>query len=202
MDNPTNVTTGEVRMSYVHLFQPYAAQQGQDPKYSVTCLLPKSDVNTKARIDAAIAAAKQKGVQNKWGGVLPPVVPTPVWDGDGVRTDGTPFGPECKGCWVFTAASKADRQPEVVDANLNPIINPSDVYSGMYGQVNFNAYPYFAKGKKGIGFGLGPVRKTRDGEVLGGGRVTAAMAFGTDANGFVTAPVDPITGQPIGLPFN
>lgn len=181
MANILNVTTGEVRMSYVHLTRPYAYQQGQDETYSVTCLLPKSDVATKQRIDAAIEAAKQKGKDDKWGGVIPPVCSTPIHDGDGVRpTDGTEFGPECKGCWVFTVKCKPEiYKPEIVDSYNNPIIDGSEVYSGMYGRVNFTVYPYTYGGKKGIGFGLGPVQKTRDGEVLGGSATpTAAAAFG------------------------
>jgi len=54
----TNVTTGEVRLSYAHLFKPYSNIEGQEPKYSVTVLLPKTDTATKGRIDAAIEAAK------------------------------------------------------------------------------------------------------------------------------------------------
>ncbi|MDD2401961.1 MAG: DUF2815 family protein, partial [Clostridia bacterium] len=82
--NQTMVTTGQVRLSYVHLFTPYAHQPVQDPKYSVTILLPKSDIATKQRIDAAIQAATQQGVNSKWNGVRPPQVKTPIWDGDGV----------------------------------------------------------------------------------------------------------------------
>ena len=44
-------------MSYAHLFKPYAAMPGQEEKYSVTLLIPKTDTATKARIDAAIEAA-------------------------------------------------------------------------------------------------------------------------------------------------
>ena len=57
MDNLCNVTTGRVRFSFVHLYKPYAYQPGQEEKYQVTVLVPKSDVDTKARIDAAIEAA-------------------------------------------------------------------------------------------------------------------------------------------------
>ena len=149
----TNVTTGKVRLSYVHLFKPYAAMQGQEEKYSVTILVPKSDTDTMARINAAIEAAKQKGISEKWNGVCPPIVPTPVYDGDGVRpSDGMPFGDECKGHWVFTASAKIDYPPEVVDRMGNPIINQSEVYSGMYGRVNVNFFPYAFGGKKGIGW--------------------------------------------------
>ena len=179
MDNLTNVTTGKVRMSYVHVFKPYAYQPGQEEKYQVTILVPKTDVDTMGRINAAVEAAKQRGISEKWGGQCPPIVPTPIHDGDGVRpSDGLPFGPECKGCWVFTASSKVDYPPEVVDKMGNPIINHSEVYSGMYGRVNVNFYPYAFGGKKGVGCGLGPVQKLEDGEALSGGAMSAAKAFG------------------------
>lgn len=188
------VTTGEARLSYVHVFKPYAFQPGQEEKYCVTVLVPKTDTDTMGRINAAIEAAKQRGVSDKWNGVCPPMLATPVHDGDGVRpSDGMPFGDECKGHWVFNASAKVDYPPEVVDANGNPIINQSEVYSGMYGRVCMNFYPYTFGGKKGIGCGLGPVMKLRDGEVLGGGRISAAQAFGTPAP---QAPADQMAGYP------
>lgn len=189
MNELTNVTTGKARLSYVHLFKPYAATPGQEEKFSVTVLVPKSDVDTMNRINAAIEAAKQRGTAEKWNGVCPPVVPTPVHDGDGVRpSDGMPFGAECKGHWVFTASAKADYPPEVVDANMNPIINQSEIYSGIYARVNVNFFPYSFGGKKGIGCGLGPVMKLEDGESLGGSAPTAAQAFGA-----MSQPVNPAT---------
>lgn len=198
MHELTNVTTGEVRMSYVHLFKPYAYQPGQEEKFQVTVLVPKTDTATMSRINAAIEAAKQKGISEKWNGVCPPIVPTPVYDGDGVRpSDGMAFGPECKGHWVFTASAKVNNPPEVVDGTMNPIINQSEIYSGIYGRVNVNFYPYAAVGKKGIGCGLGPVQKLRDGEPLGGRSVTAAQAFGTSAvQGQPAGGINPITGLP------
>ena len=175
----TNVTTGEARLSFVHLFKPYAYQQGDKERFSCTILVPKSDTATKARIDAAIEAAKQKGVSGKWSGVCPPIVQTPVHDGDGKRpSDGMPFGPECKGHWVFTANAEIDYPPEVVDQNGNPMINQTEMYSGVYALVNVEFFPYMFGGKKGIGCSLGPVKKVRDGEALGGSAPTAAQAFG------------------------
>lgn len=175
----TNVTTGEARLSYVHLFKPYAHLPGAEEKFSCTILVPKSDTATKARIDTAIEAAKQKGISGKWNGVCPPIVPTPVHDGDGVRpSDGMPFGAECKGHWVFTANTSVDYPPEVVGQNGNPMINQSEMYSGVYAMVNVEFFPYMFGGKKGIGCSLGPVKKVRDGEPLGGSAPTAAQAFG------------------------
>lgn len=181
-DLTSGVTTGEARLSYVHLFKPYAFQPGQEEKFSCTVLIPKSDTATMERISAAIEAAKAKGVSDKWGGVQPPMIPTPVYDGDGVRpSDGMPFGAECKGHWVFTASSKVEYPPEVVDQQGNPIINQSEIYSGIYARVNVSFYPYAFGGKKGIGCGLGPIMKMRDGESLGGGALSAAQAFGLAA---------------------
>ena len=189
MENLQNVTTGEVRLSYVHLFKPYAAMQGQEEKYSCTILVPKTDTATMGRINAAIEAARQKGISDKWNGQCPLLVPTPVYDGDGVRpSDGMAFGPECRGHYVFTASAKVDYPPEIVDKMGNPIINQSEVYSGMYGRVNVTFFPYSFGGKKGIGCGLGPVQKLRDGEALGGSAPTAAQAFGTPAASAPAAP--------------
>lgn len=208
MRDLTNITTGEVRLSYAHLFKPHAVMTGQEEKYSVTVLVPKTDVDTMNRINTAIEAAKQRGIAEKWSGQCPPIVATPVYDGDGVRpSDGMEFGPECKGHWVFTASAKADYPPEVVDSQGNPIINQSEVYSGMYGKVNVTFFPYSYGGKKGIGCGLGPVMKSRDGETLGGSAPTAAQAFGFSqqaqgASPYMALaanprPVHPITGMPM-----
>lgn len=196
---PTNVTTGQVRLSYVHLFTPYASKQGQEAKYSVTILLPKSDIATKQRIDAAINAAIQEGISSKWNGVRPPQVKNPIWDGDGVRQNGEPFGPECKGHWVFTASTR--QQPAIVDLNLNPIINQSEIYSGIFARVNINFFPYFNSGNKGIGCGLGPVQKIADGEPLGG-QMSAEAAFGNDAGaiGFGFNTPQPAYTQPAPQP--
>lgn len=204
MNDLTSVTTGEVRLSYVHLFKPYAHQVGQEEKFSCTILVPKTDVDTMNRINAAIETAKQKGISEKWNGVCPPILPTPVYDGDGVRpSDGMAFGPECKGHWVFTASAKADYPPEIVDVQGNPIINQSEVYSGMYARVVVNFFPYAFGGKKGVGCGLGPVQKRRDGESLGGSAPTAAQAFGapqpaTAHAGYTQGQNPPFaaTGQP------
>ena len=48
MNDLTNITTGEVRLSYVHLFKPYAYQPGQEEKFSCTILVPKTDTDTKS----------------------------------------------------------------------------------------------------------------------------------------------------------
>lgn len=181
----TAVTTGQVRLSFVHLFQAHANKPGQEPKFSTTILIPKSDYATMQRINAAVNAALEKGVTSVWKGARPPQPKLPVWDGDGVRQNGEPFGPEAKGHWVLTASSK--QQQAVVDINLNPIVNQSDIYSGVYARVNINFYPFDNSGNRGVGAGLGPVQKVADGEPLAG-RISAEQAFGGNGGGVGYAP--------------
>ena len=175
----SSITIRGVRFSYCHLFQPVKQNENATPKYSTTILLPKSNVQDKAAIDRAIEQAITEGLNKKWNGVKPPYIAIPIRDGDGVRESGEPFGAECKGCWVFTARS--NQAPGVVDAQVQNIINPTEVYSGMYGNVNVNFYPYNFNGTKGIACGLNHVQKTHDGEPLGSSRVSAADAFQPDA---------------------
>lgn len=171
----TKVLTGEVRLSYVHLATPYQNKQGGDPRYQVTLLIPKTDVATKADIDASIQAAYEDGVQNKWKGARPQLKNALIYDGDGCKTDGTPFGAECKGHWVITASSPQTRKPQVVGIdNINVELAPTDIYSGMYARVTINFFSYDSHGSKGVGCGLGNVLKTRDGEELSGGASAAS----------------------------
>lgn len=172
---PTKVLTGEVRLSYVNLVAPRANSNdpNAEPKYSVTLLIPKTDTAVKQNIDASIQAAAADAQSKIWNGVRPPVMPVPIHDGDGVRENGTPYGPECKGCWVITASSK--QKPQVVhQSDINTELLPQDIYSGMYARVTINFFGYSRAGKRGVGCGLGNVMKTRDGEPLSGGATAAA----------------------------
>ena len=195
-DIPTKVLTGEVRLSYTHLSNPYSnpSNPGAEPKYSTTILIPKTDAATKANIDASIQAAYEAAVNSDWKGARPVLKNALIYDGDGFRTDGTPFGPECKGHWVITASSK--RKPQVVHiSDINTELAPQDIYSGMYARVTVNFFSFNTNGNKGVGCGLGNVMKTRDGEPLSGGASAAS-----DFADFATQPaqqINPFTGMPM-----
>jgi hypothetical protein len=185
-DDIKRVVTGKVRLSYVYLTSPRAIRQGEKLKYSVTLLIPKADIVTKSKIDAAINAAIDEGVQTKWKGITPAYPAVPIYDGDGVRPSGEGFEPECSGHYVMTASS--EYKPEVVDLSMNPIVNPGDIYSGMYGRVSMRFFPYFNAGRIGIGCGLGNVQKLADGEPLVS-RTNAVEDFGSSAGTYYTGAV-------------
>lgn len=211
----TAVTTGKVRLSYCNIFQPREDMSGKK-KYSVTLLIPKTDTATLQKINDAIQAATQKGMDGTWGGAMPPQLPIPLHDGDGVKENGEAYGDECKGHWVITASANENHPPEVVDQNLNKILDQTAVYSGCYAHVYINFYPYGGGTtgfRKGIGCGLGPIQKVADGEALGGSAPSASSVFGkvagTEVNnvanpfaqqqgyGAINANINPITGLPM-----
>ena len=169
------VVTGKVRFSYLNAFEP-RSNNGGEPKYSVTLLIPKTDVATKQAIDAAIQQTLQDGMVSVFAGQMPARPAIPLYDGDGVRPSGEEFGEEAKGHWVITASSK--QQPGMVDASLQPIINPNSLYSGCYGRADINFFAYNAAGKKGVGCGLNNLQKLEDGEPLSG-RKSAQEVFGS-----------------------
>ena len=208
----SKVVTGKVRFSYVALMIPKMDLNGKE-KYSVTALLPKSDIQSKQAIDAAIQQAIADGTNGIWKGLVPPQIPTPIHDGDGVKQDGTPYGPECKGHWVFTASTNANPQypkPEVVDATGQPILQATEVYSGMYGRLSVTFAPYFSAGKKGIGCYLNHAQKLEDGEPLAGTKASASEDFGCAAPAYpqaqapaypqAQAPAYPQANQPLQQP--
>ncbi|MCF2674617.1 DUF2815 family protein [Fusobacterium varium] len=190
----TKVVTGECLLSYVNVFKPRLGVNGQPGKYGVTILIPKTDTATKARIDAAIKAAIEQAVTSKWNGQKPAKIAEVLHDGDGGRpSDGLPYGEECKGHWVLNASAGLEYPPKVFDKKVQPIIDQSEVYSGIYGIASINFYGYLANGKKGVSAGLNGIQKLRDGVPLSGAGNVAADFTATED----TQEVDPITGEPI-----
>ena len=53
--NTTRIVTGEVRLSYAHVWEPNSIQGGK-PKYSVSLIIPKSDTATITAIERAVDA--------------------------------------------------------------------------------------------------------------------------------------------------
>ena len=149
------------RISFANIWEPKAINGG-DEKYSVSCLIPKSDKKTLARIQKAVEAAKEDGKARKWGGKIPPNLKLPLRDGDIDRPDDENY----EDCYFLNASSKD--APQVVDRKVNPILDPMMVYSGCYCNVSVNFYAFNANGNRGVAAGLGNIQFVRDGERLSG----------------------------------
>lgn len=122
-----------------------------------------------------------------------------ICGGDGTRPSGEPFVLGVQG------ALGHKQKPQCVHiSNVHADLLPTDVYSGMYARVTVNFFPYDASGNRGVGFGLGNVCKTRDGEPLGG-RANAESDFAGLEQAAPQQPqnyaapqqgVNPLTGLP------
>jgi hypothetical protein len=160
----TKVVTGPVRLSYVHLFEPYSNSDDQEAKYSCVLLIPKSDKTTLRKIEKAIAAAAEAGKSTKFNGSVPKNLKTTLRDGD--EEGDLDKNPEYEGHMFMSVTSKT--RPGIVDKDVDPILDSTEVYSGCYARVSINAFAYNTQGNRGVSFGLNHVQKVRDGDFLGG----------------------------------
>ena len=174
--NPTKVVTGVVRLSYANVWEPKSINGGAE-KFSVSLIIPKADTKTLGAIQKAIDSAIEEG-RGKFGGKVPSkaTLKLPLRDGDVDRPDDEAY----TNCYFINANSSS--APEIVDKSLNPVLNRSEVYSGVYARVSINFYAFNSNGNRGIACGLGNIQKVRDGEPLGG-KTSAADDFTSDYDG-------------------
>ena len=175
--NPMKVVTGvNTRWSYVNAWEPKSINGGT-PKFSVSLIIPKSDTKTVAKIKAAIEAAYKEGVAKLKGNsrTVPALsaIKTPLRDGDAERPD----DPAYANSYFMNANSNT--APGIVDADCQPILDRSEVYSGVYGRASVNFYAFNSNGNRGIACSLNNLQKIRDGEHLGG-KTSAEDDFATD----------------------
>lgn len=181
--NPTKVITGkDTRWSYCNVWDAKSINGGT-PKFSVSLIIPKSDEATVRKIKAAIDAAYHDGESKLRGNgkVVPPLVAikNPLRDGDTERSDDPAYANS-----YFVNANSATA-PGVVDADCNPILTRSEVYSGVYGRASISFYAFNSNGNRGIACGLNNLQKIRDGEPLGG-RASAESDFADDDEDFLS----------------
>ena len=175
--NPMKVVTGvNTRWSYVNAWEAKSINGGA-PKFSVSLIIPKSDTKTVAKIKAAIEAAYQEGEAKLKGNsrTVPALsaIKTPLRDGDTERPD----DPAYANSYFMNANSNT--APGIVDADCQPILDRSEVYSGVYGRASVNFYAFNSNGNRGIACSLNNLQKIRDGEHLGG-KSSAEDDFATD----------------------
>lgn len=162
--NTTKIVTGKVRLSYVHLFEAFSNDPDRDPQFSCVILIPKSDKKTLTALKAAQEAAVEAGKNTKFNGKVPANLKQTLHDGD--EEADLERNPEYEGHMFMSVVSKT--QPGIVDKNVQPILDSTEVYSGCYARVSINAFAYNTQGNRGVSFGLNHVQKVADGDYLGG----------------------------------
>lgn len=182
-NNPMKVITGvNTRWSYCNVWEAKSINGGT-PKFSVSLIIPKSDTQTVEKIKAAIQAAYEEGeAKLKGNGKSVPAlsaIKTPLRDGDVERPDDPAYADS------YFINANSTTAPGIVDADRQPILERSEVYSGVYGRASINLYAFNSNGNRGIACGLNNLQKIRDGEPLGG-RTRAEDDFADlDDDGFL-----------------
>lgn len=158
----TRVITPKAILSYPHLFEPRAMDEGGEAKYSA-CLVFPEGTDLKA-IEAAIDKAGRDKFGEKWHIMVKTKKATLP-----LRDDGEDKGyPE--GSIFFNATSKT--KPGIVqpyagaDGRPAPLEKEEDIYPGCYVRASINFYGYDTKGNKGVAAGLNNLQKMADGERL------------------------------------
>ena len=166
--NKNQVVTGEVRFSFVNVFEPRKVGDSDEAKYSITVIIPKTDTVTVEKIKGAIKAAAEAGAQKHFGGKIPTNVKNTFRDGDTETNDMGDLQkekyPEYANSYYIRLSSK--KKPKVLNANHEEIMDPTEIYSGCYGRVSMTFFAYSGNGKSGVSAVLENVMKTRDGEPL------------------------------------
>jgi len=164
------ITSKQTRISYANLFEPKGFEDSK-PVYSASLIIPKDDKRTLAQIQNAIEAAYENGQYKLRGnGKLVPAlgdINSPLNDGDKKRPNDSAYAN------AYYINAKNPDQPKLFDADRNPIIDRSEIYSGIYGRASITFYAYNRKGNKGIACSLHGIQKVADGKPLGGSICTA-----------------------------
>jgi len=152
--------TNEVRLTFVHINAPNPKLSGPTgSKYTLCALVPKSDAEgvKKLRdyIDLLIDFHKAT-----WGGRIPDDLNNPLKDGDIERTKYSEYANH----YYFNCGTKF--KPTVYNHERIQILDPTQIYSGMYARLCVAGFAYSHSGKHGVSLGLESVQKTRDGEHL------------------------------------
>lgn len=152
------ITTPIFRASFVNLFEA-RSYEGGEPKYSITAIFncEPGDPMLQALRDLAREAAIAK-----FGSKLPPNLRSPLRNG-AEKAGLAGFGP---GTTFTNLTSK--QQPGVVNHLVQRIIDPKEVYPGMFAKATITAFAYDQRGNRGVAFGLHNVQKVGDGERIDG----------------------------------
>ena len=167
-----NTTTRVIipcRISFAHIWEPKSINGGEE-KYSVSCLIPKTDKATLKKVHAAMEAAKETAQSKRWGGKIPANLKMPLRDGDEDRPDDENYA----GCMFINATSR--EAPQIVDRKVQTITDPMECASGDYCNVSINFYGFNANGNRGVAAGLGNIQLIKRGERLSG-KAPAASEF-------------------------
>jgi len=186
------------RLSYLNVWKPRKQQAGNEDKIVYDCSLimdnPKEmtvdDQQRYKQLKKLIADKKLEKWPKLTGKVQCKLRTVKGYEDDlffSKPLDGDK-NPEYLGKIVLGAVSYGQK-PQVLRADKQEMMDPSELYSGCYGRLWVTAFAYDNAGNKGVSFSLQGVMKVRDGKPLGGtgGSITKAFeSVEVETDGFET----------------
>lgn len=164
--------TPQFRAAFISVFKARAQKQQDgsmgEAKYTVRAAFPPTTDLSQMKSEAALAA------KEKWGDKVPKNIRSPFRLNEELDNPVAGLGDD----WtIVTFSAKADNKPGVVDAQVNEIMDESEVYSGAWFRVQTRAYAYDQAGNKGVSFALDNIQKMKDDEAIGNSKPKATAAF-------------------------
>jgi len=195
------VPTGPCRLSYVNVFEPAPAMNpGDDPVRQVSLLFPKSDtacikdlVEKLQRITKnALDTQFFKSTAGLW---------VPMRDGD-AEVEAENRGKEYAGMYFINA--KSWRPVGVVNGQNQPILDPDELYSGCWANVQICFKAFSTKGKRGIRVEINLIQKIKDDERFDGAdsadKVFETIAPPPEATLDTLPPMDGLPTSDVAVP--
>lgn len=158
---PTSCVTPRMRMAFVNLIDPRIKDDGTS-QWGVVMLLD-SDVDVRE-----LKKMAENALINKWGAdkkAWPKNLNSPFRSGD-EESYQKYAGFEGK---IVVSANNSKNAPGIVNANIQPVLDPQEVYSGRWAKAHVRAYGYDKKGNKGVAFWLENVQLLEHDDCFGGG---------------------------------
>ena len=155
------VVLRNVRLSYAHVLEPVPKLSGDGEEYNCSLIIEPSNPSL-AELEAALKADAIAKFGPKAETQLGKTLKWPIRDANEEGKDDPAYVDKK----FLNVRSK--RAPQIVDRQLMPIIDDSEVYSGCYANVSVSTFAYDAGGSKGVSAGLNNIQVTRKGERLAG----------------------------------
>lgn len=162
---PIKFVVGPCRLSYVNIFEPAPPMNpGDEPVRQVSLLFPKTDAKSIALLNQNFQAIAKSALET---GVFKTAtnMHVPLRDGD-AEVDSGNRGEEYRG-FIFCNA-KSWRPVGVVNGQNQPILDPDELYSGCWANVQISFKTFNVRGKFGIRVEINLIQKVRDDERFDG----------------------------------
>ncbi len=131
--------------SFCHLFTPRPPAQGAEPRHSLNILFDKEAQNTPEY--AALKKAAADAIAEKWGTNPPKGLRSPFRDAGEKGYEGYEDGVIYINAW-------SKQKPGIVDARLQDVLVPDDVFPGQLVRATVSSFAYDKSGNRGVAFSL------------------------------------------------